>query len=169
MAKKSVRRSVAMTQEMHNRLAQLVSKQSQDVTEADLIREAIRRYLDEQEDLIGSRRHFQKSLRQRVDQLENAVGFQLNVLIYLLAEDDQQIETAILNALRGGDILLAKMKAVRELKELWAMSKAIIVVDFAYKGPKRKGRGTGHKGLSSTLKYLQYRDNRTDHVTQDSG
>lgn len=38
------------------------------------------------------------------------------------------------------------------------MSKAIIVVDFAYKGPQRKGFGTGRKGLSSTLKYLQYRD-----------
>jgi len=38
------------------------------------------------------------------------------------------------------------------------LSKAIIVVDFAYKGTKRKGHGTGRKGLSSTLKYLQYRD-----------
>ena len=46
------------------------------------------------------------------------------------------------------------------------MSKAIIVVDFAYKGPHRKGRGTGHKGLRSTLKYLQYRDNRTEHLAQ---
>ena len=46
------------------------------------------------------------------------------------------------------------------------MSKAIIVVDFAYKSPNRKGRGTGHKGLRSTLKYLQYRDNRTEHLTQ---
>lgn len=46
------------------------------------------------------------------------------------------------------------------------MSKAIIVVDFAYKGPKRRGRGTGHKGLRSTLKYFQYRDNRTNHRTQ---
>ena len=46
------------------------------------------------------------------------------------------------------------------------MSKAIIVVDFAYKGPQRKGRGTGHKGLRSTLKYLQYRDNRTEHLAQ---
>jgi hypothetical protein len=38
------------------------------------------------------------------------------------------------------------------------LSKAIIVVDFAYKGPQRKGYGTGRTGLSSTLKYLQYRD-----------
>jgi hypothetical protein len=45
--------------------------------------------------------------------------------------------------------------------------KAIIVTDFAYKGPKRKGRGTGHQGLRATLKYLQYRDNRDDHLHQD--
>lgn len=38
------------------------------------------------------------------------------------------------------------------------MSKAIIVVDFAYKGPKRKGRGTGATGLRNLLCYLQYRD-----------
>lgn len=31
-------------------------------------------------------------------------------------------------------------------------------MDWAYKGTKRKGHGTGRKGLSSTLKYLQYRD-----------
>ena len=38
------------------------------------------------------------------------------------------------------------------------MSKAIIVVDFAYKGPRRRGRGTGRTGLSNLLRYLQYRD-----------
>ena len=44
--------------------------------------------------------------------------------------------------------------------------KAVIVTDFAYKGPKRKGRGTGHQGLRATLKYLQYRENRDDHLHQ---
>lgn len=46
------------------------------------------------------------------------------------------------------------------------MSKAIIVVDFAYKSPKRKGRGTGHQGLKATLKYLQYRDQRNNRLAQ---
>ena len=45
-------------------------------------------------------------------------------------------------------------------------SKAIIVVDFAYKGPRRVGRGTGHQGLKATLKYLQYRDKRNNHLAQ---
>lgn len=46
------------------------------------------------------------------------------------------------------------------------MSKAIIVVDFAYKGPKRMGRGTGRQGLKATLKYLQFRDKRNNHLAK---
>ncbi len=38
------------------------------------------------------------------------------------------------------------------------MSKATIVVDFAYKSSKRTGRGTGAQALHATLKYLQFRD-----------
>ena len=41
------------------------------------------------------------------------------------------------------------------------MSKAIIVVDFAYRGPKRAGRGGGLRGLHAMLRYLQYRDRRS--------
>ncbi len=49
------------------------------------------------------------------------------------------------------------------------MHKAIIVVDFAYKGPKRRGRGTGHQGLKATLKYLQYRDKTNNALAQTGG
>ena len=41
-----IRRSLSLTQDMADRLALLVSQQNRDVTEADLIRDAIRRYLD---------------------------------------------------------------------------------------------------------------------------
>jgi len=47
------------------------------------------------------------------------------------------------------------------------VSKAIVVVDFAYKGPQRKGYGTGRTGLSSTLKYLQYRDKVQNRLAQN--
>ncbi|MAU11779.1 MAG: hypothetical protein CL607_18280 [Anaerolineaceae bacterium] len=106
-----------MTQEMRDRLTLLVSKYPRDMTEADLIREAIRRYLDEQEDLIGSRRHFQKSLRERVDSLEAALTFHLNVLVYLVAQDENALREAIITARQDSETLLAQMKAVRELKE----------------------------------------------------
>ena len=117
MSNKSVRRSVAMTPEMRSRLAQVVSQQSSGATEADLIREAIRRYLDEQEDLSGSRRNFQRSFRERIDRLEETVTFQLNVLVFLLAQDEGTLRNAIIAAKRNGETLLAQMKAVRELKE----------------------------------------------------
>lgn len=121
MAKKTVQRSITMTQEMRDRLALLVSKQPRDTTEADIIREAIRLYLDNQEDIIGSRKHFQKSLQERLDRLESVFAFHLNVLIYLLAAlepegSPERIADAIIAARRDGETLLAQMQAVREMK-----------------------------------------------------
>lgn len=121
MVKKTVRRSITMTQEMRDRLALLVSKQPRDTTEADLIREAIRLYLDNQEDIVGSRKHFQKSLQDRLDRLESAFVFHLNVLIYLLAAlepegSQERIAEAIIAARRDGETLLAQMQAVREMQ-----------------------------------------------------
>ena len=121
MSKKSVQRSITMTQEMRDRLALLVSKQPRDTTESDLIREAIRLYLDNQEDIIGSRKHFQKSLQDRLDRLESVLAFHLNVLIYLLAalepeNSSEHIAEAIIAARREGETLLAQMHAVREMK-----------------------------------------------------
>lgn len=116
MSNKSIRRSLSMTPEMAERLSQIAKSKPRNVTEADLIREAVRRYLDEQEDLTGSRKHFQRSFRERIDQLEAAVTFQLNVLIYLLALDEKALRDAIIAAKQDGETLLAQMKAVRELK-----------------------------------------------------
>lgn len=45
-------------------------------------------------------------------------------------------------------------------------SSRIIIADFAYKGLKRSRRGTGYRGLRATLKYLQYRDKRNNHLAQ---
>jgi hypothetical protein len=44
--------------------------------------------------------------------------------------------------------------------------KAIVVTDFAYKGLKRSGRGTGRQGLKATLQYLQYRDTRNNRLAR---
>jgi predicted DNA-binding protein len=121
MSKKTVRRSITMTQEMRDRLALLVSKQPRDTKEADLIREAVRLYLDNQEDLVGSRKHFQRSLQDRLDRLESTLAFHLNILIYLLASSQSdgssdQVTKAIIASKRDGDTLLAQIKAVREMK-----------------------------------------------------
>ena len=117
MPRKPIRRSLAMTPQMAQRLNQLVSTKPRNVTEANLIREAIRRYLDEQDDLAGSRKHFQRSFRQRIDQIEEAITFQLNVLIFLLDADEDQLREAIIAARERGETLLAQMQAVREFDE----------------------------------------------------
>jgi len=120
-AKYTVHRSVAMTPEMRDLLAQLVSKQPRSVSEAEIIRDAIRQYIDGQEDIIGSRKHFQKSLQERVEKLELALAFHLNVLVYLLAALDpdnasDRIAEAIIAARRDGGTLLEQIHAVREMK-----------------------------------------------------
>ncbi len=121
MAAKTVRRSISMTPEMRDLLAQIAAKRGRDVTEVDLIREAIRHYLDEQADVVGSRRHFQKSLQARLDRLEHTLTFQTNILIYLLSsvigdESGDAIENAIIIAKRDGETLLAQIAAVRDIK-----------------------------------------------------
>ena len=121
MAAKTVRRSISMTPEMRDLLAQIAAKRGRDVTEVDLIREAIRHYLDEQADVVGSRRHFQKSLQARLDELEHTLTFQTNILIYLLSavigdESGAAIENAIIIAKRDGETLLAQIAAVRDIK-----------------------------------------------------
>lgn len=122
MATKTVRRSISMTPEMRDLLAQIVAKRGREVKENDVIREAIRQYLDEQADVVGSRRHFQKSLQARLDQMESTLVFQMQVLTYLLAavlgdEGGAAIDDAIVTARRDGEALLKHIAAVRDLKD----------------------------------------------------
>jgi Arc/MetJ-type ribon-helix-helix transcriptional regulator len=131
MPDKSVQRSIVITEAMRDRLQQLVSKHGREFSESDLIREAIRRYLDEQEDVIGSRRHFAKSFQDRVDGLEMALNFHLNVLIYLVAAGlavllaglskekvtaSQLIRNAVIAARRDTS-LSAQIAAVRDMPD----------------------------------------------------
>lgn len=115
----TVRRSISMTHEVHLQLTQLAARRGRDVTESDLIREAIREYLDQQADVVGSRRHFQKSLQRRIDALEDTLTFQMHILIALLSmlidEPDQAVDEAIVAARRDGPHLRARIEAVCDL------------------------------------------------------
>lgn len=120
MSAKTVKRSISMTPEMRDLLAQIVAKRDRDTTEASLIREAIRQFLDEQTDMVGSRRHFQKSLQLRIDRLEQSLLFQMNIVIYLLTAilaDDSAVEDAIIAAKKDGAGLMQQIEAVRDLKD----------------------------------------------------
>jgi predicted DNA-binding protein len=120
MSRNSIKRSIAMSEEMHALLAQVAARQGREVTEAHLIREAIRQYLDAQADVIGSRRHFQRALQQRIDHLERAITFQMHILLCLLAAiaaDDGAIDDAIIAARRDGAALQQRIEAVRDLQD----------------------------------------------------
>lgn len=121
MATKTVRRSISMTPEMRDLLAQIAAKHGRDVTENDLIRDAIRHYLDQQSDVVGSRRHFQRSLQARLDRLESTLTFQMLMLTFLLAtvlgdESGEAIDEAMATAARNGEALLKQIAALRPSK-----------------------------------------------------
>src|SRR5258708_2657108 len=124
------RHTINLTKDMDDRFQQLLLKQDRSVKVQDLFRAALRQYLDDQEDLIGSRRHFSKSLQNRLDSLENTLVFYLTVIIYLLAASlavivqattrDSKIQsvnlirTAIASALKDGPTLNGQINDVRE-------------------------------------------------------
>ena len=122
MTAKTVKRSITMNSEMHDLLMQVAARRGREVTEVDLVREAIDEYIEAQADLIGSRRHFHKSLQTLFEHFEAVLTFHLNVLIYLQAsaisgDSRDIIGEAIIAAKRDGEILSLQIAAVRDLKD----------------------------------------------------
>lgn len=137
----TVQRSIYLTPEMWDTLSQLARQRGREVTEVVLIREAVSLYIDQQADVISSRRHFQKSLQDRLDGLEarlNAHGaqqfhtlrFYLHVLIHLFAYSlaymvtvvsrkevtaQQLVQRAVIEARRDEAILTDQIQSVHEL------------------------------------------------------
>jgi predicted DNA-binding protein len=62
------RLSLHITPAMSDRLDQIALMR--DEAKAEIVRAALRAYLDEQEDLISSRKHFTKMFQRRVDYIE---------------------------------------------------------------------------------------------------
>jgi predicted DNA-binding protein len=95
------RRSLRLrvTNGMYTRLVQLAGNERH---VSAIVREAIRLYLDDQEDVRASRAHFTRSFRARLDHVDEAhvlLGWYLTVLLILVG----QIGAAILNKLHGYD------------------------------------------------------------------
>jgi Arc/MetJ-type ribon-helix-helix transcriptional regulator len=128
-ASKTIRRSIAMTPQLRARLQQLLDKQGKEVTEADLIRQAIREFLDQQEDIAGSRAHFRQTFQGRINELQTDLIFHMDVLLELLAYGlavmlpvfteqpitaAELIQAAIVAAKRESETIRAQMDAVRK-------------------------------------------------------
>ncbi len=77
------RLSVNITRQMYDRLNQIASTRDEAISE--IAREAFRVFLDEQEDLIASRKHFTRSFQRRLDHTDWQLSVQLQMLSYLTA------------------------------------------------------------------------------------
>lgn len=81
---KSERIYIRLSPALYERLKQMMFSQGLPSL-SDTGREAIRYYLDEMSDQIGSRRHFSRSMQKRLDSLEDLSHLHLSVQTYLLA------------------------------------------------------------------------------------
>lgn len=98
------RLSVPITDAMHHRLEQIALQR--DEAKAELVRTALRAYLDDQEDVIGSRRHFTKQFGRRMDAVEQllTVAFCTNLkTLHLLHQRMQKAPTDLSELL--GDLV----------------------------------------------------------------
>ena len=77
------RLSVNITRQMYDRLNQIASTRDEAISE--IAREAFRAFLDDQEDLIASRKHFTRSFQRRLDHTDWQLSVQLQMLSYLTA------------------------------------------------------------------------------------
>jgi len=110
----SSRLSLHITPAMNNRLEQMAKLQ--DEPKAEIVRAALRAYLDDQEDLLGSRKHFTKMFQRRVDYLEQLLSVvlianlsALQILHERIRKEPVQLQPLLNNmvevGLRSGDSL----------------------------------------------------------------
>lgn len=74
--------SVHITEAMSQRLDQIAIQR--DEAKAEIVRAALRAYLDQQEDLIGSRKHFTKMFQRRMTYVERLLSITLWLNIQMM-------------------------------------------------------------------------------------
>jgi hypothetical protein len=136
-----VQHTAYFSEEMWTHLHQIARKRADGTTANDLLREAARMLIENEADVLGSRRHFQNTLQQRVDRLEDelvtatlhsngVIVFYLHTIIQMLAlglahllsssgkvqvSPQQLIQKAVIQARKEEDVFAAQIAAVREM------------------------------------------------------
>lgn len=97
----SVRVYARITPELYTLLQQVrIAKRFE--TDADLMRAALRAYLDEQSEQVASKRHFNSTFQRRISHLE----WHLTVMTYLLAQSLAMLIAHATGQKLPGDALL---------------------------------------------------------------
>ena len=90
-ARISHRYTVSVNLDIEHKLEQILQSRPRTTSMNDIIREALDLYHNAQEDLIGSRQHFSRSLQRRIGQLETEMTRSLNLIIFLTANGFSQV------------------------------------------------------------------------------
>lgn len=117
------RLSVQITTAMDDRLEQVA--RGRDEAKAEVVRAALRAFLDDQEDVIGSRKHFTKQFQRRIDTLEQllTVTLWVNLQTLLILQERVRREPVELGDLLG-DAVVEGVKAQPTISELVATAAA---------------------------------------------
>jgi hypothetical protein len=103
---------------MEDRLDQIAIQRNE--PKAEIVRAALRAYLDEQEDLLGSRKHFSKMFQRRMDYqdwmmivlmelITSSFGEMVEILSAGSLEKGAMLDTAITTARRRMDRMHTKL------------------------------------------------------------
>ena len=83
--------SAYLTPQMKMQLQQVLNTRPREVSMSDLLCEALELFLNTQEDQIGSRQHFNRTLKLRIDQLETRLTNYLNLIVFMEAQGFAQM------------------------------------------------------------------------------
>ncbi len=92
---KLVPRSVRFTEELWNRIDQIAARKEYKNNAAEVIRVAIRQFIDHQEDIIGSKAHFQRTLRESLDEFKAQQNEQIAQLTEALTNEIRDLHKVI--------------------------------------------------------------------------
>lgn len=123
------RLNVYVTHELQHKLEQIRDQRGPKVTVPDIVREALRQYVDQEEDIIGSRRHFQRHLREVIESAKQELLWNQLVLLALVWQGNatlmgttttpyvpfrESFEQALLFAVRNWKPLVSTLESHRQ-------------------------------------------------------
>jgi len=119
------RLTAQITDAMDDRLEQVA--RGRDEAKAEVVRAALRAFLDEQEDVIGSRKHFTKAFGRRIDHVETLLMMLISLdldIKHMLVERlkkeavdlGELLEDAVRTALNTGDTINQMVEVIAAQK-----------------------------------------------------
>ena len=88
------RLNIYVSAELQRKLEQIRDQRGPRVTVPDIVRKAIRLYIDNEEEVIGSRRHFQRGLRESIDAAKSELQWNNLVTLAFLWQLQSPVFTA---------------------------------------------------------------------------